>query len=44
MNATGFLIGAYVALVVIHIAYVWSLASRVKSVREELERLEQRRG
>jgi len=41
---TSYLVGAYVALVVVHAIYVWNLQSRVKAVREELERLEKRRG
>lgn len=40
---TTYLVAAYIALVVVHAIYVWNLQSRVKAVREELERLEKRR-
>ena len=37
-----FLVAAYVILWLIHLGYVWSLVSRRRNLREEIEQLENR--
>ena len=37
-----YLVAGYIVIWLVHVFYVWTLGSRTKALREELERLEQR--
>lgn len=39
---TGYLVAGYIVIWLIHVFYVWTLSSRTKALRQELERMEQR--